>query len=141
MPKNLTDIRSWFGLINQVAGYGQLRKTLDPFRPFRPFLSPKVKFEWKNELQSAFKAGKLEKVKAIEKGAKIFDPCRHVILPLPEGMQLRRGRPGMLHEQLAHMLGSVAVQLRSRVQVRTHRRRGPSSGMGPGTDQVLYPGL
>ena len=41
-PKNLTDIRSWFGLINQVAGYGLLRKTLDPFRPF---LSPKVKFE------------------------------------------------------------------------------------------------
>ena len=36
-PKNLTDIRSWFGLVNQVAGYGQLRKTLDPFRPF---LSP-----------------------------------------------------------------------------------------------------
>ena len=44
-PKNLTDVRSWFGLINQVAGYGQLRKTLDPFRPF---LNPKVKFEWSN---------------------------------------------------------------------------------------------
>ena len=60
-PKNLTDIRSWFGLINQVAGYGQLRKTLDPFRPF---LSPKVKFEWTAALQEAFDAGKLEIVKA-----------------------------------------------------------------------------
>ena len=31
-PKNHTNIRSWFGLINQVAGYGQLRKT----RPLPP---------------------------------------------------------------------------------------------------------
>ena len=70
-PKNLTDIRSWFGLINQVAGYGQLRRTLDPFRPF---LSPKVKFEWTPALQTAFEAGKVEIVKAIELGVEIFDP-------------------------------------------------------------------
>ena len=70
-PKNLTDIRSWFGLINQVAGYGQLRKTLDPFCPF---LSPKVKFAWTPTLQAAFKAGKLEIVKAIKRGVEIFDP-------------------------------------------------------------------
>ena len=69
-PKSLTDIRSWFGLINQVAGYGQLRKTLDPFRPF---LSPKVKFEGTATLLAAFEAGKLEIVKAIETGVEIVD--------------------------------------------------------------------
>ena len=68
--KNLTDIQSWFGQINQVAGYSQLRKTLDPFRPF---LSPKMKFEWTVTLQQAYEAGKLEIVKAIEAGVEILD--------------------------------------------------------------------
>ena len=30
-PKNLTDIRSWFGLVNQVAHYAQLRDILTLF--------------------------------------------------------------------------------------------------------------
>ena len=76
-PKNLTDIRSWFGLINQVAGSGQLRRTLDLFRPF---LSPKVKFWWTPTLQAAFEAGKLEIVKAIKMGVEIFDPRLHTCL-------------------------------------------------------------
>ena len=32
-PKNLTDIRSWFGLVNQVAGYGQLQRHWTPSGP------------------------------------------------------------------------------------------------------------
>ena len=42
VPKNVKDVRSWFGLVNQVAHYAQLR---DMMEPFRAFLSPKVKFE------------------------------------------------------------------------------------------------
>ena len=42
VPKNITDIRSWFCLVNQVANNAQLR---DLLAPFRPFLSPKQKFE------------------------------------------------------------------------------------------------
>ena len=37
-PVSITDIRSWFGLVNQVSNYAQLR---DLMAPFRPFLSPK----------------------------------------------------------------------------------------------------
>ena len=48
--------------------------------PFRPFLSPKVKFEWTTVLQLAFEAGKLEIFKAIEKGVEIFDPGLHTCL-------------------------------------------------------------
>ena len=44
-PSTVTDIRSWFGLVNQVAHYAQLRNTLEPFRKF---LSPKVPFKWEN---------------------------------------------------------------------------------------------
>ena len=50
-PKNLTDIRSWFGLVNQVAHYAQLR---DILAPFKRFFSPKRKFNWSDEPDKAF---------------------------------------------------------------------------------------
>jgi hypothetical protein len=53
--ENIKDIRSWFGLVNQGAHYAQLRDMLEPFRPF---LSPKVPFEWNEELESAFTSSK-----------------------------------------------------------------------------------
>ena len=104
VPKNITDIRSWFGLINQVAGYGQLLKTLDPFRPF---LSPRTRFEWTTELQDAFETGKLEIVKAIKRGVEIFDQrfdlplnglvkSRHGLISLSKGLQVSLRRPGVL---------------------------------------------
>ena len=37
-PTSTTDIRSWFGLVNQVANCAQLR---DIMAPFKPFLSPR----------------------------------------------------------------------------------------------------
>ena len=33
-PSSTTDIKSWFGLVNQLAPYAQLRDILAPFRPF-----------------------------------------------------------------------------------------------------------
>ena len=50
-PKSITDIRSWFGLVNQVSNYAQLR---DMMQPFRKFLSPKIPFEWDEDLQKIF---------------------------------------------------------------------------------------
>ena len=49
-PTSTTDIRSWFGLVNQVANY-QLR---DIMEPFKPFLSPRCKFSWSPQLEEAF---------------------------------------------------------------------------------------
>ena len=54
-PRNTTDVKSWFGLINQVANYTQLRKFTCPFCKF---LSPKIKFEWTSELNEAFNQSK-----------------------------------------------------------------------------------
>ena len=42
-PTSTTDIRSWFGHVNQVANYAQLR---DIMAPFIPFPRPKCRFEW-----------------------------------------------------------------------------------------------
>ena len=76
-PKNTTDIRSWFGLVNQVSHYAQLR---DMMTPFRKFLSPKEKFVWTEELDSIFEESKSQILEAIREGVKIFDMKRHTCL-------------------------------------------------------------
>ena len=48
-PTSTTDIRSWFGLVNQVGNYAQLRDTM---APFKPFLIPRHKFSWSAEMDT-----------------------------------------------------------------------------------------
>ncbi|XP_066931785.1 uncharacterized protein [Clytia hemisphaerica] len=69
-PKNITDVRSWFGLINQVSYAFSMTETM---LPFRELLKPKTPFCWTDELQHAFEQSKLHIVSEIEKGVKIFD--------------------------------------------------------------------
>ena len=76
-PRTSTDIRSWFGLVNQLASYGQLR---DMMEPFRPFLSSKVKFYWDHHLDKAFEVSKEAIVTAIQKGVQIFELDKPVCL-------------------------------------------------------------
>jgi hypothetical protein len=64
-PDSTTDIRSWFGLVNQVTNYAQLRDTM---APFKPFLSPRCKFSWSPELEEAFQTSKQAIVEAIREG-------------------------------------------------------------------------
>lgn len=70
-PSKITDVRSWFGLVNQVAHYDQLSIVMEPFKHL---LSPKSKFQWTNELEVAFSESKQLVIEAIEKGVEIFDP-------------------------------------------------------------------
>ena len=76
-PKNITDIRGWFSLINQVAHYTQFRDILEPFKPF---LSLKRKFQWSDELDKAFSDSKTAITVAIRHGVEIFDPNRRTCL-------------------------------------------------------------
>jgi len=69
-PKSATDIRSWFGLINQVANYAKLRTVM---APFRDFLSPKCKFMWTEKLNQSFNESKEIIIDAIKSGVQIFD--------------------------------------------------------------------
>ena len=69
-PTSTTDVRSWFGLINQVANYAQLR---EPLKLFRPFLSPKHKFLWDHTLDKAFEKSKEVIIDAIHHGVEIYD--------------------------------------------------------------------
>ena len=76
-PTNITDTRAWFGLVNQVAHYGRM---LDIMAPFKPYLSPKTKFQWSAELEQAFQASKQAIVDAIVEGVEIYDPERTTCL-------------------------------------------------------------
>ena len=76
-PKSITDIRSWFGLVNQVSHYNRLIEIMEPFRPL---LSPKMQFVWTEELDMAFEKSKIELIHAIEEGVSIYDPKRRTCL-------------------------------------------------------------
>ena len=69
-PKDVTGIRSWFGLVEQCS-YA-FSKT-GPMEPFRPLLKPSAVFEWTGELQKAFDESKEEMIKKVEHGIKTFD--------------------------------------------------------------------
>ena len=72
-PTNISDVRSWFGLVNQVSSYNKLISLMEPLRKF---LSPKVRFKWDDELEEIFEESKTAIVAAIEEGVTIFDPER-----------------------------------------------------------------
>ena len=76
-PRNITDVRSWFGLVNQATSYAQLRELMEPFRKF---LSPKVQFEWDDDLNKRFEESKIAIVEAIQDGVRIFDVGRATAL-------------------------------------------------------------
>ena len=71
-PQNIFNIRSWFGLIHQVANYSKLCKYMEPFRPF---LSFKVAFQWTPKLEEAFINSRKEIIKTIKEGVAIFNPA------------------------------------------------------------------
>ena len=70
-PRSITDIRSWFGAINQISYAFAVAPIM---APFRHLLSSKVPFNWTPELQSAFDASKQEIIRQCEKGVRSFDP-------------------------------------------------------------------
>lgn len=72
-PKNISDVRSWFGLVNQVAHYAQLREMV---APLKPLLSSKSQFYWTNELEESFRNSKQAIIEAIKNGVEIFEPER-----------------------------------------------------------------
>ena len=50
-PQNITDMRSWFGLINQVAYTFSMTERMSPFRSLLKHDTP---FQWDDTLQKLF---------------------------------------------------------------------------------------
>ena len=76
-PANITDIRSWFGLINQVSfAFSMADKMLS----FRELLKPGTPFKWDDNMNSLFEESKNIIITEIEKGVQIFDAQRPTCL-------------------------------------------------------------
>jgi hypothetical protein len=76
-PANITDVRSWFSLINQVSfTFSMAEKML----PFRQLLKPGTPFKQDDNLNSLFEESKTVIINEIEKGVLIFNPRRPTCL-------------------------------------------------------------
>ena len=76
-PRDITGVRSWFGLIQQVA---YAFSNTEVMLPFRTLLKPSTEFLWTQDLQNSFDKSKVEIVKAVENGVKIYDPSKTTAL-------------------------------------------------------------
>ena len=76
-PTNTTDIRSWFGLVNQVSYAFAMA---DRMLPFRELLKPGIPFHWDDTLNSLFNESKAAIISEIEEGVRIFDKSKPTCL-------------------------------------------------------------
>ena len=76
-PRNITDIRSWFGLVNQVSYAFSMA---DKMLPFRELLKPGSLFYWDEQLNALFEESKTLIINEIERGVQIFDKQRPTCL-------------------------------------------------------------
>ena len=73
-PKDLTDARSWFGLVNQVTWAYSLS---DIMKPFRNLIKPNNKFNWNAEFDKIFRDSKSILISMVKHGIHSFDTSRH----------------------------------------------------------------
>ena len=73
VPKTITDARSWFGLVNQLAWAYSLSPIM---LPFRDLVKKESKFIWNQTLEKAFQESKQTIVKLVRKGVSTFDTKR-----------------------------------------------------------------
>jgi hypothetical protein len=70
-PTDISGVRAYFGLVNQVAYAFAMTKEM---YPMSHLLSPKTPFEWSPELDTLLKRSKEVIVDKIIEGVKLFDP-------------------------------------------------------------------
>ena len=80
-PQNITDVRSWFGLVRQVAYAHSVSDDLAPFRDLLKHNGGKQPtFFWTPELQRLFEISKKHLVDSVVKGIETFDSERWTCL-------------------------------------------------------------
>ena len=76
-PMNITDVRSWFGLVNQVS---YAFATADRMLPFRDLLKPGKPFEWNEKMDNLFNESKVLITNEIKEGVEIYDKSKPTCL-------------------------------------------------------------
>ena len=76
-PKNITDARSWFGIVNQIAW---TYSNTDVMQPFRDLVKPSTKFYWDERLEKLFQESKDILIRRSIEGIRTFDKSRETCL-------------------------------------------------------------
>ena len=80
-PTSITDVRSWFGLVRQVAYAHSVSEDLAPLRGLLKQQDGKnTKFLWNEQLQQAFERSKEHITNSVREGICTFNPKRHTSL-------------------------------------------------------------
>ena len=85
-PTNITDARSWFGLVNQVAWAYSIGPIMEPFRELVKHNST---FHWDSNLDALFENSKKVLISKVAEGIRTFDPKR------PTCLQTDRSKQGI----------------------------------------------
>jgi len=70
VPRNISGVRSFFGLVNQVSYAFSMASVMTPFRAL---LKSSAEFYWDENLQELFERAKKEIVERIKQGVEMFD--------------------------------------------------------------------
>ena len=73
VPENITDARSWFGLVNQVAWAYSIGQTM---QPFRELIKANNTFHWDDTLNKLFEESKETIIELVSEGVCSFHPNR-----------------------------------------------------------------
>lgn len=76
-PQNITNVRSWFGLVNQVSYAFSMTEKMNPYRQLLKHNAP---FVWTSKLENLFQISKKAIIKEIEHGVRIFDRSKPTCL-------------------------------------------------------------
>ena len=76
-PKSITNVRAWFGVINQVSYAFSMTEYM---QPFRELLKPSTAFHWNTQLNDIFLKSKSKIVEEISEGVRIFDTSKPTCL-------------------------------------------------------------
>ena len=76
-PTNITEARSFFGMINQVTYAFAMSGLMEPFRHLLKLDTP---FIWSDLLQAKFEQAKEKIIAKVTEGIKHFDPTRRTCL-------------------------------------------------------------
>ena len=73
VPKNISDVRGWFGLVNQVAPFFANRAVMEPFRELLKPAAQGKHIYWDDNLTKLFEESKEIIIEKIKEGIKCFD--------------------------------------------------------------------
>ena len=80
VPKTISDMRGWFGLVNQISPFYATRPVLLPFRELLKPPAQGRKLYWDENLTRLFQESKMKVLENLQAGIETFEMTKQTIL-------------------------------------------------------------